>query len=92
VVDEATRMANMRASHQKRKKYKGKMGVVDSFGGFKPRSHTHGGHSQANAGWTCDDTHDSKFGRTGTPSSSAGLAPYRVQMPPGRIRYIRGEA
>lgn len=55
----------------------------------KAAGHTHGGHSRANAGFTCDDTKDPRIGKTGVESRSAALGPYRVQMPPNRTRYVR---
>lgn len=87
-----TKAERTQQSHQPRKHYKGKMGKpVAARGGMVVvmRSHTHGGHSRAFAGWTCDDTKDPRIGKTGKETKSAALAPYKVTMPHGRIRYVR---
>lgn len=57
-------------------------------GGLKTKrtpSNTHGGHRAARKGWTCNDTIRYKGGEV---SNSAGLGPFRVTMPHGRIRHI----
>lgn len=87
------RSERVKASSGLRKHFKGKMGVaVRNMSGdlvVKPRSHTHGGHSQARNGWTCDDTKDKSFGKVGKYSKSTDLSKYRVVMPNNRIRYVR---
>lgn len=69
----ATRSERIQDSHGKRRKIK--------------QSNTHGGHKQARAGWSCDDTKDSSIGTTGEITR---LLPgrYRVTMPHGRTRYV----
>lgn len=79
----------------KRRKFKGRMALPgrDPKTGRvvpMPRSQTHGGHSQARKGWTCDDTHDPRIGTTGTQTKSSELGRYRVTMPGGRVRFVRG--
>lgn len=66
----------------KRRRFKGKMVLPNG----EPRSHTHGGHSQARRGWTCGDVQ--AFPR-GIETKNSALGPYRVIMPRGRIRYVR---
>lgn len=74
---------NRKGSGQRRR-YRGR--TVGPTG--SPRSSTHGGKSPNSLGWTVNDTHDARFGKTGIPTNAAGLGPYRVQMPAGRTRYI----
>ena len=88
-----TRDERVRWSHRQRKHFKGKMGTVKKLAKQEfivvPRSHTHGGHSQARSGWTCDDTKDKGFGKTGKYTKSTELSKYRVVMPRNRRTYVR---
>jgi hypothetical protein len=66
----------------KRRRFAGKMGVrVKTKGGYSvsPRSHTHGGHSSAWAGYTCGDTVLTNPKQQQT--SSAAQGPYKVPAP-----------
>lgn len=56
----------------KRQRYGGKMGTRTKHGSkwvFSPRSHTHGGHSQARSGWTCGEAELDRNGRPLVPSN-----------------------
>lgn len=54
----------------------------------KKASHSHGGHSSARNGWSCDDTKDPSYGKTGVPSKHL-KGEHRVEMPHGRRTYVR---